>query len=115
MAELVARLRVSLSTISGLVDRIVEAGLATRREDAADRRQVVVGLTTAGTAIIDRFRELNARQMRELLDHLDDTELASVHTGLTALSTAAGRLAASSGKVATADSSAPSPARKDPE
>ena len=72
MSELVARLGVSLSTVSGLVDRIVDHGLATRREDPADRRQVVVGLTPAGPAFIDRFRELNARQMRELLAVLDD-------------------------------------------
>jgi len=114
MSELVTRLGVSLSTVSGLVDRIVEAGLATRREDRADRRQVVVGLTPAGTTFIDRFRELNAHQMRELLDHLDDAELASVHTGLIALANAADRLAARSGVSATADTSVPSPARKDP-
>ena len=105
MSELVTRLGVSLSTVSGLVDRIVEAGLATRREDRADRRQVVVGLTPAGITFIDRFRELNARQMRELLDHLDDAELASVHAALAALSHAADRLAARSER-ATAGSSA---------
>ena len=43
MSELVARLGVSLSTVSGLVDRVVDHGLATRREDPADRRQVLVG------------------------------------------------------------------------
>ena len=74
MSELVARLGVSLSTVSGLVDRVVDHGLATRREDRADRRQVVVGLTAAGREFIDRFRELNARQMRELLAVLDDAE-----------------------------------------
>ena len=42
MSDLVARLGVSLSTVSGLVDRVVDHGLATRREDPADRRQVVV-------------------------------------------------------------------------
>ena len=67
MSDLVARLGVSLSTVSGLVDRIVDQGLATRREDPADRRQVVVALTDRGAAFIDRFRDLNARQMRELL------------------------------------------------
>ena len=35
MSDLVARLGVSLSTVSGLVDRIVDQGLATRREDPA--------------------------------------------------------------------------------
>ena len=85
MSELVARLGVSLSTVSGLVDRVVDHGLATRREDRADRRQVVVGLTPAGSDFIDRFRELNARQMRELLAVLDDAELACVRDALGAL------------------------------
>ncbi len=92
MSELVTRLGVSLSTVSGLVDRIVDHGLATRREDRTDRRQVVVGLTPAGTTFIDRFRELNARQMRELLDVMDDADLALFREALAALERAASRL-----------------------
>ena len=92
MSELVARLGVSLSTVSGLVDRIVDHGLATRRDDPADRRQVVVGLTPAGTDFIDRFRELNARQMRELLDELDLADLALLRDAFAALERAASRI-----------------------
>jgi DNA-binding MarR family transcriptional regulator len=114
MSELVARLGVSLSTVSGLVDRIVEAGLATRRDDPTDRRQVVVGLTPAGTDFIDRFRELNARQMRELLDLLDDAELEGARATLLALARAADQLAARAGGLATGGPSDLSPARKDP-
>lgn len=106
MSGLVARLGVSLSTVSGLVDRIVDHGLAHRREDPADRRQVVVGLTPAGRAFIDRFRELSGDQMRLLLDLLDDRELASVRHALSAL-----------GRAAAARSATPRPSvisRKDP-
>jgi len=92
MSALVHRLGVSLSTVSGLVDRIVDQGLAHRREDPADRRQVVVGLTPAGAAFIDRFRELNARQMRELLDLVNDDDLDLVRRALGALADAASRL-----------------------
>ena len=97
MSDLVVRLGVSLSTVSGHVDRVVEAGLATRRDDPVDRRQVVVGLTPAGKAFIDGFRELNARQMRELLALLADDELAELHRSLAALSRAAQRLAGPTG------------------
>lgn len=93
MSELVQRLGVSLSTISGLVDRIVDHGLATRREDSVDRRQVVVGLTPAGLEFIDRFRELNARQMRELLALVTDSDLALLRDALAALDRAAAQLA----------------------
>jgi DNA-binding MarR family transcriptional regulator len=110
MSELVTRLGVSLSTVSGLVDRVVDHGFATRREDAADRRQVVVGLTPAGAAFIDHFRELNARQLRELLAILDDRELASVRDALAALDRAVKSLASRSGQPPTR----PSTLRKDP-
>jgi len=115
MSELVQRLGVSLSTVSGLVDRVVDHGLATRRDDLADRRQVVVGLTEEGLAFIDRFRELNARQMRDLLEDLDDTELAHLGSALDALTRSANRIDTSR----TAQSGAlvaPGPAatRKDP-
>jgi DNA-binding MarR family transcriptional regulator len=92
MSEIVARLGVSLSTVSGLVDRLVDHGLATRHDDPADRRQVVVGLTPAGRRFIDHFRELNARQMRELLAVLDDTDLSLLRDALAALERAASRL-----------------------
>jgi DNA-binding MarR family transcriptional regulator len=92
MSELVTRLGVSLSTVSGLVDRVVDAGLASRHEDPVDRRQVVVTLTAAGADFVDRFRELNARQMRELLEEVDDAGLRHVQGALDALMAAAERL-----------------------
>lgn len=93
MSTLVARLGVSLSTVSGLVDRLVDHGLATRHDDPADRRQVVVGLTPAGTRFIDHFRELNARLMRELLAVLDDGDLSLLRDAFAALERAASQLA----------------------
>lgn len=117
MAEVVGRLGVSLSTVSGLVDRIVDHGLATRREDPADRRQVLVGLTPAGREFVDRFRELNARQMRTLLEHLDDAELEQVRSALGVLARAATRIAPSPTAPATAPATGPraphATARKD--
>jgi molybdenum-dependent DNA-binding transcriptional regulator ModE len=70
-----------------------------------------VALTPRGAEFVDRFRELNARQMRELLAVLDDADLVSVRDALAALARAAVRLA-------TSDRSAPERAssvqRKDP-
>ena len=115
MSEIVGRLGVSLSTVSGLVDRVVDHGLATRREDPADRRQVVVGLTREGADFIDRFRELNARQMREMLAVLDQTELRQVRSALAALDRAAARLATTSRSPNAATVTRPTrPSRKDP-
>ena len=103
MSDLVVRLGVSLSTVSGLVDRIVDQGLASRREDSVDRRQVVVGLTERGTAFINHFRDLNEVQMRSLLSVLEDDELASVKHALTALARAADQVSAASRATARKD------------
>jgi DNA-binding MarR family transcriptional regulator len=97
MAELPLRLGVSLSTVSGLVDRLVDQGLLARREDRVDRRQVVVAPTDSGVAAIERFRELNVRQLRELLEHVDPDVLDDLVRVYTALVEAATSLAGGAG------------------
>jgi DNA-binding MarR family transcriptional regulator len=89
MSGLVAMLGVSLSTVSGLVDRLVDQGFATRREDHLDRRQVVVAPTPAAAALIERFRELNKHQFGTLLDVLSDDELRIVSQAMEFLARAA--------------------------
>jgi DNA-binding MarR family transcriptional regulator len=91
MSELVATLGVSTSTVSELVERLVEAGLASRREDSADRRHVVVAITDAGIELLDRFRELGRRQFRALISGLGPDEIALVHRSVELLTIAAGR------------------------
>lgn len=91
MSDLAARLRVTLSTVSGLVDRLVESGLVSRHDDPTDRRQVVVTATTAGARAIERFRELNERALLSLVELLSDDEVSAVVAGLDALETAIAR------------------------
>jgi DNA-binding MarR family transcriptional regulator len=93
MSDLVARLGVTLPTVSGIVDRLVEHGLVARRAAESDRRRVFVGLTSAGSALIDRFRDLNARQIRDLLGVLDDEDLESMRGFLAVLDRGVSRLA----------------------
>jgi DNA-binding MarR family transcriptional regulator len=116
MSELVARLGTSPATVSGLVDRLVDHGLATRRDDPVDRRQVVLGLTQSGIDFLDRFRELNARQLRELVAVLDADGLAHVRAALDALNLAAARItpAHADPTLVTAPARSAAPTRKDP-
>ena len=88
MSELAARLGVTSSTATGQVDRLVDLGLIERHEDAGDRRQVVITATPHAEATLERFRELNARRMRELLDRLDGDDLAVVERALHVLDSA---------------------------
>ncbi len=89
MTQLATRLGVSISTTSGLVDRLVDHGLLARHDDPADRRQVVVTITPTGRADLERFRELNAAQLRRLLARLPDPELDVVERASVFLAAAA--------------------------
>jgi DNA-binding MarR family transcriptional regulator len=78
MSELAARLGIGSSSASELADRLVEIGLLERHHAEDDRRQVVVSATADAVALLERFRELNQRQLRELLAQLDADELAVI-------------------------------------
>jgi DNA-binding MarR family transcriptional regulator len=78
MSELVRRLGTSLSTVSGHVERLVEQGLIARRDDPADRRQVLVMPTPAALDLADRFDQINSRQLRMLMDTLSSEERGDI-------------------------------------
>jgi DNA-binding MarR family transcriptional regulator len=82
MSELASRLGIGASSASEIVERLVELGLLRRVDDADDRRQVVITATPDAAALIERFRELNQRQLREMLGRLDADELAIVAESL---------------------------------
>ena len=67
----------------------MDHGLLARHDDPADRRQVVVTITPTGSANLERFRELNAAQMRRLLARLADPELDVVERATALLAAAA--------------------------
>lgn len=94
MSELSARLGVSLSTVSGVVDRLVDQGLLNRRDDPADRRHVVLRLTDAGTTQLELLRELNEGQIRTLLARIEAADLGVIGRALDILAAAAVRQAA---------------------
>jgi DNA-binding MarR family transcriptional regulator len=92
MSALASRLGVGLSTVSGLVDRLVEHGYLDRREDPSDRRQQRLTVTPDGASAVDRLREINLRHMRTLLDGLALTELRALSVGFAALGRSAARI-----------------------
>lgn len=78
MSEVAQRLGVTISTASGAVDHLVAAGLLARGDDPANRRQVIVSVTPAGIDNLEQLRELSQRQLRLLLEHVDDEGLAVI-------------------------------------
>jgi len=92
MSSIAAELGVGPSAVSGLVDRLVAQGHVERNEDPGDRRQQRVTITDSGTATLDQMRELRAQVTLRLLKGLDEHELESFRTSLTALSREVQRL-----------------------
>lgn len=89
MGQLAAALRVTLPTITGIVDRLVEHGLVRREEDPSDRRLVVARLTPAGRELVERLQSHGRNQMAATLRRLSVEELRIVARALDLLLTAA--------------------------
>jgi DNA-binding MarR family transcriptional regulator len=78
MGDLAEALGTGVSTVTGIVDRLVEHGLVVREEDPRDRRVVVGRPTSKGIAIIDRLVVLARDRMDSVLGQLDLDDLRVV-------------------------------------
>jgi DNA-binding MarR family transcriptional regulator len=89
MSWIAQQLHVTLPTVSGLVDRLVDHGLLERRDDPSDRRQVIVDLTDGGWQMIGRVRDSGLGSLRSLLERLSPTDLDHLSRGVAALAATA--------------------------
>lgn len=78
MGELAVALGVGVSTLTGIVDRLVDHGLVVREEDQRDRRVVVGRLTPAGAALVDRLIVAARDRLSSVLAELSLDELRLV-------------------------------------
>lgn len=76
MGELAERLGLAESSVTRLVDRLEELGLAERRSGirGEDRRRVLASLTGTGRDRIERVEGARREFMREILSTLEDRE-----------------------------------------
>ena len=91
VGEIAGGLGLSMPAASELVDRLVEAGLAERGANPADRRQVLVWLTPDAEAVTARMRALRRAQLRAALARLTPDERPVFLRSLEALVEALGR------------------------
>lgn len=82
-------LGVSLSTVTGIVDRLCDHGLVTRGEDPQDRRVTRIAVTPAGRDLIEQLHHASLSRLAPLLERLDTDTLRLVKEALDALSQAA--------------------------
>jgi DNA-binding MarR family transcriptional regulator len=87
--QLARGLGVSLSTVTGVVDRLVSQGLVTRGEDPGDRRITRVEATPAGIRLAQRLYFYRRARMRRMLQCLNPQELDVVKRAIELLISAA--------------------------
>jgi MarR family transcriptional regulator, organic hydroperoxide resistance regulator len=83
--QLAERLYVTKGNISGLLDRLEEAGFVERRAAAADRRQYSIHLTEAGRAMAEKAIAVQHRWIASTLGRLSEADLEALETQLIAL------------------------------
>jgi DNA-binding MarR family transcriptional regulator len=87
--QIASSLGVGLSTITGVVDRLVEQHLVTRHEDPRDRRITRVEPTQRGRCLVDDLLQFRDDMITAILSRLSDDELRTVETAFAYLQRAA--------------------------
>jgi DNA-binding MarR family transcriptional regulator len=83
--ELAKRLYVTKGNISGLLDRLEDAGFVERRSIASDRRQYAIYLTAAGRATAERAIAVQHRWIASTLGRMSENDLEALETQMVAL------------------------------
>jgi len=81
-SEIARALDVSLSTVTGIVDRLVEHGLVARHTDPDDRRLSHVVVTPAGNELVDQLWASRREQLGRLLGNLTPDERTALINAL---------------------------------
>jgi DNA-binding MarR family transcriptional regulator len=90
--QIASSLGVGLSTITGIVDRLAEQHMVTRREDPRDRRITRVLATEQGRALVEELLQYRNEVVSAILSQLDPQQLQLVETAFQFLLDAAARL-----------------------
>jgi DNA-binding MarR family transcriptional regulator len=91
MSELAKALGVGLSSTTGIMDRLVEQGLAERREDATDRRHVLIQLSAKGWEQAEALNRGYREPLIAMLKAMPDKDLEQMATALLSLREVMGR------------------------
>jgi DNA-binding MarR family transcriptional regulator len=91
VSALADRLAVHASTMTRMCNRLVNRELVVRAPSAADRREVVIALTTMGTAVVEQVMTARRKALDEVVRRMGDAgERETVVTALRRFATAAG-------------------------
>jgi DNA-binding MarR family transcriptional regulator len=82
MSALADLLGISVSTATGLIDRMEERGLIERIRDLDDRRRVFVRPAAAGRLALEQTEGLRHDRLRAILSRLDERQLRRARLAL---------------------------------
>jgi len=86
VTALAQQLRVHISTVTGILDRLVQQKLVQREEDPEDRRHVISHLTPHGEDVLHRlYYGAGEEDLTRRLENLDMEDLQALERGLRAL------------------------------
>ena len=86
VTALAERLKVHISTVTGILDRLVQQKLVSREEDPEDRRHVISRLTPQGSEVLHRlYYGAGHDELVRRLERLDADDLRALERGLRAL------------------------------
>lgn len=85
LKDLAARMHLSSSTVTGVIDRLIVKDLVLREADSIDRRRVSLSLTPKGQALIDQAPNPAQDQLLRGLKSLDPPQLRTLYQSLETL------------------------------
>ncbi len=83
--EIADVLKVSRTSVTGILDRLEDDGLMTRTLDPHDRRSFTLTLTDAGRDLAHQIDDLRRSQLEKAMKRLDKESLRALKQGLEAL------------------------------
>ena len=93
--DLAEALKVSVATMSGLVDRLADHGMVQRNDDPDDRRIRRLSVTAAGTSTLRNLISSGNSMPPQVLERVSNDDLRALVQGLDALDRAMEELARS--------------------
>jgi len=75
-------LGVTPGDVTGIVERLVEQGLISRKPGAEDRRVTWLSATDKGRALVTNLVESKSEHMADILEHMSLDGLVSLEKGL---------------------------------
>jgi DNA-binding MarR family transcriptional regulator len=88
MVQLARKMFLDKSTMTRVVDGLVQRELAARRFDDTDRRIIWVTLTAAGRKLLEEIRAQQINSFRQILEHISPPERQHLIAVLESLSSA---------------------------